>query len=170
MHVAAQVEQLQVGAQPGELHPAAQAAGANARALWQCGEAGVVVADEGVVRVFARQDGGDAETVGQVHADVFHRMDGDIGLAARYRLFQLFDKEAFAADAGEWCVQDLVAACRHRYEADGDVRVMRAQAVGDVFGLPEGKPAFAGGDADFADVCGHAVVECAEISRSLLYA
>ena len=50
------------------------------------------------------------------------------------------------------------------------MRVVRTQAGGDVFGLPEGELAFAGSDADFADVCGHAVVECAEILRSLLYA
>ena len=148
LHVAAQVQQFEVGTQAGELHAAAQAACADARAWWQFGEAGVVVTDEGVMRVFARQDGSDAEAFRQVHANVFHGVNGNVGFSARHRLFQLFDEESFAADAGKRCVEDLVAPGGHRHEADGKVRIVRAQASGNMFGLPQREFAFAGGDTD----------------------
>lgn len=150
LHVAAQIEQLQVGADGGKLHAAAQAACADFCALRQFGKLCVMVGDKGIKGVGAREDGGKDEAVREMYADIFHGMHGNIGAVFLHGDFQLFDEQPFAADAGKGRVQYLVAARGHRYEGDGNVRIEGAQACGNVFGLPQGKAAFAGGDADLA--------------------
>jgi len=57
-----------------------------------------LVGYERVKRIGALADGGKGEAFGQIHRHVFNRMHSQIGATVLQGLFQLFDKQAFAAD------------------------------------------------------------------------
>ncbi|MNT85346.1 hypothetical protein D3C72_2255050 [compost metagenome] len=77
-------------------------------------------------------------------------MHGDVGFVFQQRGFQFLDEQALAADFRQRRVEQLVAATDHGYEGHEQTRMGLLQTGFDVFGLPQGKRTFAGGDADFA--------------------
>ena len=58
----------------------------------------------------ALADGGQGETLRQIHGHVFNRMHGQIGAPFLQGLLQFFDKQAFAADRCQRAVEHFVAA------------------------------------------------------------
>ena len=72
-------------------------------------------------------------------------MHGELGAVFFERDLQLLDEQPLAADLGQGAVEDLVAAGRHAEQLDHRA-VAALQQVADMFGLPEGEAAFAGGD------------------------
>ncbi|QNM59675.1 hypothetical protein XHV734_0837 [Xanthomonas hortorum pv. vitians] len=71
-----------------------------------------------------------------------------IGLAAQHRQLQFLQEQALAADRGQRAVQHFVAAGAHRHQHDLQPGMVLAQRGGDVFALPKGERALAGGDAE----------------------
>ncbi|MNN18055.1 hypothetical protein D3C81_1312590 [compost metagenome] len=145
--VAAQVARLQVRAQGAQLGLSAQRRGADAGALRQCVERGVMVGDEGIGRIGAEQDRRQRERRFQFHRHVLERMHRAIGFAAHHRQLQFLQEQALAADGGQRAVQHFVTAGAHRHQLHGQPGMGLTQAVGDVFALPQGKRALSGSDA-----------------------
>jgi hypothetical protein len=102
---------------------AAQAAGAHDRAGRQLVEAGVLVGDEGVARVFALEHGGQRKAFRQLHRHVLERMDRQVGAPLEHGRFELLDEQALAADLGQGAVEDLVATGCHSENFDAAVRI-----------------------------------------------
>ena len=75
-----------------------------------------------------------------------HRQIGTVFLQCG---FQLFDKQAFAADFGQGFVQNLVALRGHAQNIDRAAWIQRLQFCLNVFGLPHGQCAFAAGNSEF---------------------
>jgi len=76
-------------------------------------------------------------------------MHRQIGATVLQGLFQLFDKQAFAADFRQGFVQNLVAARGHTQDFNFAVGIQGFQTTLDMFCLPHGKQAFAAGDNEF---------------------
>src|SRR5690606_23208719 len=112
-------------------------------------DAVIAVADERVGMVGTGQDRRQREARVQLHRHVLERVHGAVGFAALHRHFQLLEEQTLAADGGQRAVQDLVAAGAHRHQLDLEPGMRCPQPGGDVFGLPEGERAFAGGDAEY---------------------
>ena len=85
-------------------------------------------------------------------------MHGQIGAAFFQSSLKFFDKQAFAADFAQRAVQDLVALGGHAQQRDR--MALRLQQGLDMFGLPQGKAALAGGNSEVL----HGVLQ----SRNLL--
>ncbi len=113
--------------------------------LRQVFEAGEARADEGIAGVFALQHGTEREAGGQFHRHVLERMHGQVGAALFQGGFKLLDEQPLAADLGQRTVEDLVATGGHAQQFDLQPEP-GAQQVAYMFGLPQGKAAFAGGD------------------------
>ena len=145
--VAAQVAQLQVRAACAQLRLAAQRGGADHRAGRQRIDAVKIVADEGVGRIGALQHRRQAEARLQLHRHVLERVHGAVGLTALHCQLQLLQEQALAADGRQRAVQLLVATGAHRHQHHLQSGMGRAQAGGDMFALPQGERALAGGDA-----------------------
>ena len=145
--VAAQVQQLQVGPQRAQLRLPTQRRRADARALRQRFDAIETVADEGIGMVGAGQDRRQREARLQFHRHVLQRVHRAIRVAALHRQFQFLEEQALAADRRQRTIQDFIAARAHGHQFDDQAGMRRAQSVGDVFRLPEGKRALAGSDA-----------------------
>ncbi len=101
--VAAQHDDLEVGPAMTQLALAAQARGADARALRQGSQRFVARRDEGIARIAALERGGDREAGGQVGGHVLHRMDGDVGAPVLERVFELLDEQSLAAGRRRGC-------------------------------------------------------------------
>ena len=145
--VAAQIAQLQIRAQRAQLRLSTQRRGAHASALRQPIQVRKMIADEGICMVGARQNRGQRKPRLQLHRHVFQRMHRAIGIAALHGDFQFLEEQALAANRRQRAIQNLVAAGAQRHQFHLQTGMGRAQATGDVFGLPNGKRAFAGGDA-----------------------
>ena len=77
-------------------------------------------------------------------------MHRQVGLVGQQRRFQLLDEQALATDLGQRGVQQLVAAADHRDQADSQPGVQLFKTRLDVFGLPQGQGALAGGDSQMS--------------------
>ena len=75
-------------------------------------------------------------------------MHGGIGPALEHRHFQFLEEQALAADLRQRPVDDAVAARCHRHQLDLESGMRSAQPGGDMFGLPEGECALAGGQSE----------------------
>ena len=64
-------------------------------------------------------------------------------------MFELFHKQAFAADFGEGFIENAVALGGEAEDGYFAAGVERTQAGLDVFGLPHGEGTFAAGDNKF---------------------
>ena len=83
-------------------------------------------------------------------------MHRQVRTALLKRQLQLFNKQTFAADLGQTAVQDLIAMGAHAQEGHGVAQTFEQGF--DVFGLPEGQTAFAGGNGQVqggGKGCGH---------------
>ena len=103
-----------------------------------------MVRHQGVSGVFTRQHAGKGEARRQIHGHVLERMHRQIGFSQFQGNFQLFDKQALAADFTQGSVQYLVAQRCHSQQIDGMPTLI--QKFFDVLCLPKCQPAFAGGD------------------------
>ncbi len=142
---------VEIGADGFELSLAAQAGGADTRALGQILKAGIVARAEGVAWVFPFCDGGDFESRWKFGGQVFQRMYGEIDAAGGESVFNFFrensfSKSAFGADHSERDVGDLVAGGVD--DLDFDFVAAGAQESGDMVGLPESELRPAGTDAE----------------------
>ena len=107
--IAPQHLDLQVGAQGQGLGLTAQAGGAQPGAEGQGVETVEVAADEGVARVLAFRDGGDAQALGLFGRHVLHRMDGDVDPAVQQGFLDLLGEQGLAAQLHQAAVLDAVA-------------------------------------------------------------
>ncbi|MNM69214.1 hypothetical protein D3C81_808020 [compost metagenome] len=148
--VAAQEADFQIRATGQQLSLAAQAGGTDDAALGQLIQVGVGVGNEGIARVFPLADTEQTEAFGEVHRHVLHGVHGDVGFIFQQRGFEFLDEQALAADFRQRRVKQLVTTADHGDESHQQARVSRFKAGFDVFGLPQGECAFAGGDADLA--------------------
>ncbi len=123
IEVAAQRLDDQVGEAGGDQRLAAQAAGADDRAVGQVGQGGVVVGDKGVARVFALEHRAHHEPFGQLHRHVLEAVHGQVGATFGHRHFEFFDEQTLAADLGQGAVEDLIAARRHSDNFDIALRI-----------------------------------------------
>ncbi len=152
--VAAQAANLPAGITGRQLALPAQAGGADPGVGGQSVGVGVTARNEGIARVFARQDHRQIQSSGKIHWYVLHRMYGKIGAAFQQALFQFLDEQPLAAHLGQGTVENSVATGDHADQFDPQARMRLAQAVGDVFSLPKGERAFASGDAERVGVHG----------------
>ena len=81
-------------------------------------------------------------------------MNGNIGIAVEHGGFQLFNKQTFATDFGQWRVEYLVAFGGEGHQLNGQTRMQRFQPGLYVFSLPHRQWAFAGGDTQGFDGIG----------------
>ena len=146
--VAAQRMNVEVGADGFELRLAAQAGGADARALGQFLKARIVTRAEGVARVLPFSDGGDFESWRKFGGQIFQRVDGEIDASGGEGFFDLFGKHAFGAHHSQGDVGDFVAGSVDDFNLD--FVAAGAQQRRDVVGLPEGKLGAARADAEFS--------------------
>jgi hypothetical protein len=147
VHVAAQVAHFEIRSPCFQLGMTAQRRGADDGAVWQRIEFGVVIADKGIGGVLAFEDRGKRETGLQFDRHVLERMHGDIRFATLKCQLQFLEKQTLAADRRQRAVEHFVAARGQRHQFDDQRRIEFTKARGNVFGLPKGELAFAGGDA-----------------------
>src|SRR5690606_14708286 len=151
--VAAQHFDVQVGTQGQRLRLTTQGGGAEAGALQQVGEGGVMVADEGVAGVFALRHGGDGQTGGLFGGDVLHRVDGDVDAAVQQGFLDLLGEQGLAADFQQAAVLDAVAGGDDLDQRNKgfDLGVGHAQGAADGAlhhaGLGQGQARTSGADA-----------------------
>ena len=74
-------------------------------------------------------------------------MHRNVGPAFHERGFQLFDKQAFAADFGQRAVQNLVTQCGHAEQLHAVPQGL--QAGFDMLCLPQSQPTFPGRNYNF---------------------
>src|SRR6266436_3047429 len=98
--IAAQVADIEIGANVAKLLLAAKASGADARALAEIGEGGAACRDEAVSNVFAAEDSGKGQAGGDFGRDVLDAVDGDVDRFFHQGVFEFLDENAFAADLG----------------------------------------------------------------------
>ena len=146
--VTAQVEQFQVRSQRAQLRLATQRRGPDPRTDRQRVQRGVQVGDEAIGWIVAGQHRRQREGFVQFHRHILQRVHGAVGLTAQHGQLQLLQEQALATDGGQRTVEHFVAAGAHRHQFHMQAGMGLAQAVGDVFALPEGERALAGGDAD----------------------
>ena len=145
VQVATQGLDAQVGTHRQQLHHAAKAAGADHGTLGQGREAGVVVGDKGIARVFAFPDRGQHKARRQLHGHVFQRVHGQVRLAGFQRRFQFLDEQPFATHLGQRPVQDLVAPRGHAQQLHRQCKA-GLQGGAHMFGLPQRQAALTCGD------------------------
>ena len=114
--------------------------------LWR-GDVIETIADEGVGVIRAFQDRRQRERTVEIHRHILQRMHRAVRVATQHRQLQLLQEQALAADRRQRAVEHFVTARAHGHQLDDQARVRGAQAIGDVFALPEGERALAGGDA-----------------------
>src|SRR5271157_703941 len=101
IHVAAQFANIEIRAVMAQLRLAAEAAGADARALLEVGERGAFVGNETVADIIAAADRGEVKAPGGFRGNVFHAVDGEVHGFFEQGFFELFDENALAADLRE---------------------------------------------------------------------
>ncbi len=107
----------------------------------------IVVADEGIGRVFPFADRHQPQSFREFHGHVFHGVDGQVCAAVQHSFFQFLDEQALAADFGQRHVQDLVTLGLYLDQFHGDVVVQPFQLGLNEFRLPQRKGAAAGCNA-----------------------
>ena len=151
--VAAQVENLQIGAAFANLALAAQTAGTDPGALGQLIDTVEMIGDEGIAGIFPLADHRQTEPLGEFHRHVLHGMHGNVSPVFEHGDFEFLDEQALAAHLGQRGVEDDIAAGFHgdQFHLQAGMEVL--QAVFDEFSLPEGQGALPGGNAK--DVSAH---------------
>ena len=99
-HVAADGQDLEIGAEGEQLGAATQAARADARGRGQLGEGRAGAADQGIPVIAPPRHGGQGKVRGQVDRQVFQAVHGAVDFTAAQSFFQGFGEQAFAADGG----------------------------------------------------------------------
>src|SRR5260370_32798563 len=126
---------------------AAESAGADARVLAQIGKRGAIGGDEAVADVLAAKDGGKGKPRSDFGGNVLYAVNGDVDGFFHQRVFEFLDENALAADLGKRGVGEFVAR-----SFDDDNFGFRTgggkKALANVFGLPFGKKAAAGANAE----------------------
>ena len=125
---------------------ATQARRPNLCASRQCIERRVGWRNEGVARIFTRQNRSQGETLGQLHRDIFEGMHRKIGPPVHQRRFEFLGKQTFSAHLVQGAIQNLVTLRRHPEQCDRPLRQTGRQKRPDVFSLPKRQATLAGGD------------------------
>ena len=115
----------------------------------------MAIGNECVAGVLTLADDIQSEPLRKAHRHVFHGVHGEIGFVGHQSGFQLLDEEALATNLGQGRVEQLVAATDHGNQTDLQSGVELFQARLDVFGLPQGQGALAGGDSQMS---GHGIL------------
>jgi hypothetical protein len=106
-----------------------------------------VVADERVGGGAALADGNQSQTFREGHGDVFHGVHGEVGAAVEHGFLEFLYEQGFAADLGQWHVQDFVALGLDFDQLNGDAAVESFQFSFNEFCLPQRQGAAAGCNA-----------------------
>ncbi len=147
--VAAELDELEIGAQGQELGATTRAGGAHAAGVREGVERPVRLADEGVAGVGARRDGGEREAGVELSRQVFKGVDGEVDASSGERFFDLLDEDAFAVKAGRRLESGLLhAVAGGANDLNFDFVAVFAQRVCDVVGLPEGELRTTRSDSD----------------------
>ena len=137
--IAANGDDVEVGADAEQLRGAARGRCADDRALLQIGDRGG--ADQPVAGIGAAQHGGDAQLGRAVAFDVLHRMHRNIGVAGKERSVEFLGPQRLAADIGQRSVLDAVAGGLHHADFDraGGPFMRNFESRGDLRRLGEGE-------------------------------
>jgi len=79
----------------------------------------VAVGHERVARVLAFEHRREFESLGQFHWNVLERVHRQVRSPLLECGLELLDEQSLAADLGQRPVENLVAACRHAQQLDG---------------------------------------------------
>jgi hypothetical protein len=93
LHVAAEWNDLQVGAAMEELHLSSQATGPDPRTCRKFSEPKAVLGNERVERIFAPHDRAQAKASRQLRREILHAMDGQVDPAFKQGLLDLLHEE-----------------------------------------------------------------------------
>lgn len=146
VHVAADVDNVQVGAGRPQLCSAAGRPGADPGSGRQVGQLEPIAGAQDVADVHPARRGGKAESYGRTGGQVLERMDGDVALTAQQRVAQGRNKDARAAHLGQRPGEDVTVSADvhqfHRETPDG------GELVRGLLGLGERQFAGAGSNPD----------------------
>ena len=90
--------------------------------------------DDAVAWIFAREAGGDGQTLGKLDWQILRAVDGQIGIAAQQCIFEFFDELPLAVVAGDGPMLRAIAS-RHECQ-DFRPDSGRMQAISDSVRLP----------------------------------
>ena len=151
--VAAELDELEIGAHGEELGAAAGADGSDASGVREGVEGPEGLADPGVAGVCARRDGGEGEARIELGGKIFERVDGEVDAPGGERFFNLLDKDAFSVETGGYLEAGLLhAVAGGADDFNFDCVALSAQGVCNVVCLPEGKLRTTRSNSDF---CAH---------------
>src|SRR5271165_3226717 len=147
VHVAPEFANIQIGAVMAQLRLAAQAAGADARALLEVGERSAFMGDEAITHVIAAADRGKMEPTGRFRGNILNAVDGKIHGFLEQCFFKLLDEDSFAADLRKRRLLHFIAGSLDdddlRFDA-GDLKELFA----DEFRLPARQDTASTADAE----------------------
>ena len=147
--VAADLDEVDIGAEGEELRAATRAGGADGSAHRQGVEGPVRLADPDVAGVDAFRDGGESELRSELGGEVLEGVDGEVDTAFFEGFFDLLDEDALAVEVGRRDEAGLLHAVACGAD-DLKLNVVAgvAEGIQDVVGLPEGELRAARADAD----------------------
>mmetsp|Transcript_18971 Transcript_18971/g.46586 ORF Transcript_18971/g.46586 Transcript_18971/m.46586 type:complete len:381 (+) Transcript_18971:301-1443(+) len=152
LDVPAEVLDLNPGVLGEDLGLAAQGGGPDHGALGHLLDALVLLRDEDVAGIFAREVAREDGALREVGGDVLHRVHADVNLVEEELHVELLREEALPADLGEGDVEPLVPLGRDDVDGDrallGEVREGLRQALLRLVRLGEGERGPAGADAE----------------------
>ena len=152
LQVAAEFDDLKIGAAVQKLRTAAKRRCANNRALGQIVDRVVVFADKRIAHVFAGQEAIDDQAIRLDRGQVFGRMDRDVDAAVQHRLFDFLGEQTFVADLFQRAVRVDQAAVVAGGLDDHDFKAVVGQIMGGgqtvagFVGLRHGQRRTAGAD------------------------
>ena len=107
---------------------------------------GIVDGKEAVGAGFALRHAAQDQAFRQDHGHVLDAVYGQIRPPVQQGFLNFFYEQALAAHFGQGHVQNDVTFCFDDVERNREPRIQGFQTAFDVFGLPEGQTAAAGGD------------------------
>ena len=150
LHVAADVDDLKIGAQRQQLRAAPQARGADDRAAGKVVESARRegrAAHEHVAHVLARREGDDGEALGDLRGHVLGRMHGEVGAAVQHGRLELLREQPLVAELGQRRVEQLVALGLDDLDLDAQAGMQPRELVAHPLALDERQLAAPGADA-----------------------
>jgi hypothetical protein len=167
LDVAAEFDEMQVGAAQRELGAAAEGGGADGCALGEVGDRGKSGGDEGIANVGAGEVAVEDQALGLLGRHVLHRMDGDVDGPVEKGILDFAREQALAADLTQRLVLDLVASDLDDHDFEGVFRQRegRHQAAAGFMRLPQGEGGASGADLQGTCGGGQIIAHGARLSR-----
>ena len=78
---------------------------------------------QGIGGVFPFGDAPEHQSLGQVGGEVLEGVDGNVSPSDQHLCFQFFGEQPLITDLGQGHIKDFVSLGRHRFNADGEIRM-----------------------------------------------